>query len=128
MIIPGFHPCRDSWKSQLSRSPSFPCCPHIGWSRHFWSTDIKHTDRSSFKLKLHLHGYLWFSHSKYSHTFGNVFYPFGVTKFTEWIFNGVFIDSTSGCTRTQMLFFQYQAKASQAVLIKVINKNDSVII
>lgn len=36
-LSPGFHPCRDSWKSQLSHSPSSPCCPHTGWSPHFWS-------------------------------------------------------------------------------------------
>lgn len=52
---PGFHPCRDSWKSQLSHSLSSPCCPHTGWSLHFWSGGGKATFQPMAKTQIWIH-------------------------------------------------------------------------
>lgn len=38
---PGCRPCRGSWRSQLSRSPFFPCCLRTGWSQHSWSVLVQ---------------------------------------------------------------------------------------
>ncbi len=52
VLWPGFHPCRDSWKSRLSRSPFFPCCPHTGWSQHFLSKGRKYNEKNQKLIKL----------------------------------------------------------------------------